>query len=185
MARRWSQILFSGLARKRVWCLWKIEILPVLSKLQAVSTTSPIWMFLKPDHVELGSNEHKATFFVSCVSSAGRIGWGKFYVKKWQREWGLIGAHAYKMMKTNKLRSRDFVWLHFFDDLIFKLLLNSLLDFPRNWQAPNPHDVFGYRVMVMMLIKWWYLVINLRAAPKVGDLSTWTVPSLMIGALTQ
>jgi len=51
-----------------------ITYLPVPSKLQVVSTSSLIWMFLKPDQVELGSAEHKAAFFGSRISNSGRTG---------------------------------------------------------------------------------------------------------------
>ena len=47
-----------------------ITCLPVLSELQVVSTSSLIWMFLKPDQVELGSAEHKTAFFGSRISDS-------------------------------------------------------------------------------------------------------------------
>jgi len=51
-----------------------ITCLPVPSELQVVSTSSLIWMFLKPDQVELGSAEHKAAFFGSRISNSGPTG---------------------------------------------------------------------------------------------------------------
>ena len=90
MARRWSRdvILWTDpeaflvsvkgcmmLARAfKAKNLEHITCLPVPSELQVVSISSLIWMFLKPDQVELGSAEHKAAFSRSRISNSGRTG---------------------------------------------------------------------------------------------------------------
>lgn len=112
----------------------------------------------------------KITFIEFCVSNVGQIDWNKFCVEKCQWKWGFIDTHAYKVIKTNRFRNRDFVWLHFFGDLTCKLSFNPSLDFLRNWQAFNFHDIFETCAKEQKILISRYLDIELRLFCWLNDI---------------